>query len=63
MPLDNSSQAIKAKRETLSCGSEEIKVLYTERINMMSMFSQMCIFLQWKAISATNLAMQSNLVL
>jgi len=62
MPKDISSRALKKRRETLSRRSEEIKVLYAGRINVMSVFSQICILLQWKAISATNLAVQSNLV-
>ena len=52
----------KQRRETLSHRSDEIKVLYAGRINVMSMFSQIRILLQWKAISTTILAMQSNLM-
>jgi hypothetical protein len=46
MPKDISSRAIKTNKRPLSCGSEEIKVLNTGRINVMFMFSQICILLQ-----------------
>jgi hypothetical protein len=62
MPKDISSRAIKTKKGKVITRSEEIRVLFAGRINVMAMFSQICILLQWKAISATNLAMQSNLV-
>ena len=58
MPKDISSWAIKAKKGDIITWIEEIKVLYAGRINVMSVFSQICILLQWKAISATNLAVQ-----
>jgi len=59
MPKDILSRAIKTKKGDIIVW---IEVLYTGRIDVMSLCSQICILLQWKAISATNLAMQSNFV-